>query len=41
LKSAEQGNAIAQFNLGWMFDNGIGVAKDEMKALEWYLKLSN
>jgi uncharacterized protein len=38
LKSAEQGYADAQFNLKWMFANGNGVAKDEMKSFEWYLK---
>jgi uncharacterized protein len=38
LKSAEQRYADAQFNLGWMFANGNGVVKDEMKLFEWYLK---
>jgi len=29
---AEQGNADAQFNLGFMYDNGDGVPKDDAKA---------
>ena len=35
---AEQGNAIAQYNVGLMFANGQGVPKDEQKALVWYRK---
>jgi uncharacterized protein len=38
LKSAEQGDADAQCNLGLMFCNGKGVAQDKMKAFEWFLK---
>jgi uncharacterized protein len=38
LKSAEQRYAHAQVNLMWMFANGNGVAKDEMRVLEWFLK---
>ena len=38
-KSAEQGDAIAQFFLGVvMYENGIGVAKDEREAVKWYRK---
>ena len=37
-KSAEQGNAGAQNNLGLCYDNGEGVAKDLKKAVEWYTK---
>ena len=33
---AEQGHAIAQFNLGMMYHGGLGVELDETKALEWY-----
>jgi uncharacterized protein len=40
LKSSDQGNADSQFNLGLMFVNGIGVAKDEMRAFELFLKLT-
>ena len=37
-KAAEQGHARAQFNLGWMYDNGRGVSKDESEAVKWYYK---
>ena len=33
---AEQGNASAQFNLGVMYDNGIGVAENDKVAAQWY-----
>ena len=35
---AEQGNANAQFNLGFMYRNGLGVPQDYAKALQWYRK---
>ncbi len=35
---AEQGNAIAQANLGIMYDNGEGVPQDYAKALQWWRK---
>lgn len=35
---AEQGDADAQFNLGWMYDEGFGVAKDAETAFIWYLR---
>ena len=34
--SAAQGNAIAQFNLGYMFENGKGVAQDRAEAIRLY-----
>jgi uncharacterized protein YqcC (DUF446 family) len=37
-KAAEQGNADAQYGLGWMYANGRGVAKDEKTAVLWYAK---
>ena len=37
-KSAEQGNASAQFNLGQMYANGDGVLKDSAEAAKWYRK---
>jgi hypothetical protein len=37
-KSAEQGNASAQYNLGQMFELGQGVAQDNKSALKWYQK---
>ncbi len=36
MKEAEQGDAHAQLHLGTMYEKGIGVAKDEAEAVEWY-----
>jgi len=33
---AEQGDANAQLNLGFMYDNGYGVPQDYKKAMTWY-----
>jgi len=33
---ADQGSATAQFNLGVMHENGIGVIKDFKKSVDWY-----
>ena len=38
LKSAEQGDADVQCNLGRMYENGRGVSQDYAKAVEWYRK---
>jgi TPR repeat protein len=35
---AEKGNAIAQFILGFMYENGEGVSQDHKKAEKWYHK---
>ena len=35
---AEAGNAPAQFNLGILYENGLGVAKDAIEAYRWYQK---
>ena len=37
-KLAEQGNAMAQTNLGVMYSLGEGVPKDEQQAVAWYRK---
>src|ERR1039458_7345977 len=37
-KSADQGYAAAQFNLGFRYANGRGVPKDDIQAVEWYKK---
>jgi TPR repeat protein len=37
-KSAEQGDAIAQSNLGSMYGTGDGVPKDSSEAVKWYRK---
>ena len=39
-KSAEEGNLEAQFNLGYMYDNGKGVKQDYFKAFELYQKVA-
>ena len=33
---ADQGNAGAQYNLGFMYDNGRGVPQDYAEAVRWY-----
>jgi TPR repeat protein len=33
---AEQGDAIAQNKLGWMYNNGRGVPVDDTEAVRWY-----
>ncbi len=33
---AEQGNAGAQLNVGYMYDNGYGVPQDYKQAIKWY-----
>jgi len=35
---AEEGHADSQFNLGIMYEQGIGVSKDEKEAVVWYRK---
>ena len=37
-KSAEQGNADGQASLGYVYNNGYGVAKDDDEAIKWYRK---
>ena len=37
-KSAEEELAVAQYNLGMMYENGQGVPKDESEAVKWYRK---
>ena len=38
LAEAEQGNPIAQFVLGSMYENGEGVSQDYLLAVKWYSK---
>ena len=33
---AEQGNALAQANLGFMYENGIGVPQSDAEAVRWF-----
>ncbi len=37
-KSAEQGDARAQYNLGVMYDNGESTLTDKKQAFYWYKK---
>ena len=37
-KAADQGYVFAQFNLGLMYANGQGVAKNQKEAVAWYRK---
>ena len=36
LPLAEQGDAGAQFNLGVMYEDGLGVKQDDVEAVKWY-----
>lgn len=36
--AAEEGHSDSQFNVGLMFEQGIGVGKDEKEAIAWYQK---
>jgi TPR repeat protein len=38
---ADRGSAIAQFNLGVMYENGQGVARDYAAAARWYRKAAD
>ena len=38
---ADQGYAPAQYNLGVMYRNGYGVAKDDVEAVKWFRKAAN
>ncbi|HQK28501.1 MAG TPA: tetratricopeptide repeat protein, partial [Smithellaceae bacterium] len=35
-KEADKGNAVAQFRLGVMYDDGKGVVQDYKEAFKWY-----
>ena len=37
-RAAEQGYAEAQYNLGYMYEQGRGVAQDYTQAVDWYRK---
>jgi TPR repeat protein len=36
--AAEKGHADSQYNLGLMYEQGIGISKDEKEAIVWYRK---
>lgn len=37
-KAAEQGLDVAQNNLAWMYELGLGVERDKDEAVLWYRK---
>ena len=37
-KAAEDGDVNAQYNLGSCYENGEGVAKDQVEAVKWFYK---
>ena len=38
--AAEQGDAVSQNNLGWMYDKGNGVMQNYQTAFKWYKRSS-
>jgi TPR repeat protein len=40
-KAAEKGNAVAQNNIGWLYQNGWGVSRDYAQAINWYRRAAN
>ena len=38
---AEQGNPIAQFNLGTLYRDGLGVPQDGVEAMKWAIGLTS
>ena len=38
IEKLEQYYAIAQDNLGWMYQHGRGVPQDDVEAVKWYRK---
>lgn len=38
---ADKGNGQAQFNMALMYHSGLGVARDEKLAVEWYERAAN
>ena len=40
-EAADQGNAVAQLNLGAVYEFGRGVSQDDGQAVAWYLKAAN
>jgi len=39
-KGADKGDSSCQLNLGYLYENGLGIKKDIIKALFWYEKSS-
>ena len=38
---ADQGDAIAQYNVGFMYDTGNGVPENDAEAVKWYRKAAD
>ena len=38
---AEQGDVIAQINMGWIYQNGSGVPKDNHEAFTWFKRAAD
>ena len=36
LRAAKQGNAAAQYNMGYLYRNGVGVESNMDEAIRWY-----
>ena len=41
LKAAAQGRALAQNNIGYLYEHGLGVPADNAQAVEWYRKAAD
>ena len=41
IRSARQGNAAAQYNMGYIYNNGITIDIDTSEALKWYTLSAN
>ena len=41
MAAAKDGDAIAQYNLGVMYDNGRGVPENKAEAVKWYRKAAD
>jgi TPR repeat protein len=37
-KGAERNDLVAENNIGWLYENGWGVAKDYSEAMNWFRK---
>lgn len=40
-EAADQGDADAQYNVGWLYENGLGIPKDIGEARRWYRLSAN
>jgi TPR repeat protein len=38
LAAAKEGHALAQFNVALMYEQGLGISKNEKEAFSWYVK---